>query len=82
MKPSIIKVEKTLVKIGLGVLLIELAADIGKVSMLRAVKKLNSKTADEVMAAMEYGINCGEFHGLKKCRLKIIRDMCKTCIED
>lgn len=82
MKPSITKVEKTLVKIGLGVLLIELAADIGKVSMLKAVKKLNSKTADEVMAAMEYGINCGKFHGLKKCRLKIIRDMCKTCIED
>lgn len=82
MKPSIIKVEKTLVKIGLGVLLIELAADIGKVSMLRAVKKLNSKTADEVMNAMDYGINCGEFHGLKKCRLKIIRNMCKACIED
>ena len=82
MKPSIIKVEKTLVKIGLGMLLIELAADIGKVSMLRTVKKFNSKAADEVMNAMDYCNNCGVFHGFKKYNLKIIMYMYKICIED
>lgn len=81
MKPLTIRA-KTLAKIGLGALLIELSADIGKVTMLRAVKKLNSETANKVMDAMDYGINCGEIHGLKKCRLKLIRGMCKACIDD
>lgn len=82
MKPLIIKVEKTLATIGFGVLAIELGADIGKASMLRAVKKINSKTVDEVMDAMDFSINFGEFHGLKKCRLKIIRGMCKASIKE
>lgn len=81
MKPLTIRAE-TLAKIGLGALLIELSADIGKVTMLRAVKKLNSETANKVMDAMDYSINCGEIHGLKKCRLKLIRGMCKACIDD
>lgn len=50
--------------------------------MLSAVKKINSKTADEMMDAMDFSINCGEFHGLKKCKLKIIRDMCKASIKE
>lgn len=81
MKPLTIKVE-TLAKIGLGVLAIELATDIGKASMLRTVKKINSETADTMMDAMDFGINCGEFRGLKKCRLKIIRGMCKAIIKE
>lgn len=82
MKPLIIKVGKTLAKIGFGVLAMELGADIGKASMLRAVKKINSKTADEMMDAMDFGINCGKFHGLKKCKLKFIRGMCKEIIKE
>lgn len=65
MKPLTIKVE-TLAKIGLGVLAIELATDMGKASMLRMVKKINSD----------------RFHGLDKIKLKIVRGMCKACIED
>jgi hypothetical protein len=81
-KPLIIKVEKTLATIGFGVLAIELGADMGRASMLRAVKIINSETADTMMDAMDFGINCGEFHGLKKCRLKIIRGMCKAIIKE
>jgi hypothetical protein len=81
MKPLTIKVE-TLAKIGLGVLAIELATDMGKASMLRMVKKINSETADEVLDAMDIGINSDRFHGLDKIKLKIVRGMCKACIED
>lgn len=82
MKPLTIKVEKTLAKIGLVVLAMELGADIGRACMLRAVKKINSETADEVLDAMDIGINSDEFHGLDKIKLKIVRGMCKACIED
>lgn len=82
MKPLIIKVEKTLATIGFGVLAMELGADIGKASMLSVVKKINSETADKIMDAMDFGINCGKFHGLKKCKLKIIRGMCKASIKE
>lgn len=86
MKPTIIKVGKTLIgigaEIGFIVLAMELAGDIGKASMLRAVKKVNPKTADEVLNAFDIGINSGKIHGLKKCKLKIINDMCKKCIEE
>lgn len=81
MKPLTIKVE-TLAKIGLGVLAIELATDMGKASMLRMVKKINSETADEVLDAMDIGINSDRFHGLDKIKLKSVRGMCKACIED
>lgn len=81
MKPLTIKVE-TLAKIGLEVLAIELATDMGKASMLRMVKKINSETADEVLDAMDIGINSDRFHGLDKIKLKIVRGMCKACIED
>lgn len=81
MKPLTIKVE-TLAKIGLGVLAIELATDMGKASMLRMVKKINSETADEVLDAMDIGINSDRFHGLDKIKLKIVRGMCKAFIKD
>ena len=54
----------------------------GKASMLRMVKKINSETADEVLDAMDIGINSDRFHGLDKIKLKIVRGMCKACIED
>mgnify|MGYP007031741053 CR=1 FL=1 len=82
MKPLIIKVEKTLAKIGFVVLAMELGADIGKASMLRAVKKINSETADEVLDALDICINSDEFHGLDKSNLKIVRGICKAFIKD
>lgn len=81
MKPLTIKAG-TLVKIGLCVAVVELAADIGKAAMLKAVKKINSETANEVLEALDAGINSNKYHGLKKCKLKIVRGMCKACTND
>ena len=77
MKPLTIKVG-TLAKIGLGVAVVELAADMGKAAMLRAVKKINSETANEVLEIMDVGINSNRYHGLEKCKLKIVRAICKA----
>lgn len=81
MKPLTIKVG-TIAMIGLCVAVVELAADIGKVSMFKAVKVINSETANEVLEAMDIAINSNRYHGLKKCKLKIVRDMCKAHTED
>lgn len=35
-----------------------------------------------VLDAMDIGINSDRFHGLDKIKLKIVRGMCKACIED
>ena len=77
MKPLTIKAG-TLMKVGLGVAVIELAADMGKAAMFKAVKKINSETANEVLEALDACINSNRYHGLKKYKLKIVRGMCKS----
>ena len=72
----------TLAKIGLCIAVVELAADMGKASMLKAVKKINSETANEVLEVMDTSINSDRYHGLKKYKLKIVRDICKTLTKD
>lgn len=81
MKPLTIKVG-TLAIIGLGVAVAELAADIGKASMFKVVKIVNSETANEVLEAMDIAIDSNKYHGLTKCKLKIVRGMCKVCTKD
>lgn len=81
MKPLTIKVG-TLAKIGLGIAAIDLASDVGKAIMFRSVEVINSKTADEMLEALDMCINSGKFHGLKKCRLKIVKGMCKATTKD
>lgn len=80
MKPLTIKVG-TLAKIGLGVATAELIFDLGKATMLKAVKSVNSETADEVMKALDYGINSKDYHGLRKLKIKIVRGAYKELTE-
>lgn len=77
MKPLTIKVE-TLAKIGLGIAATELACDVGKAIMFRSFEEVNSETADGMLKALDRCINSGRYHGLKKCRLKIVKGMCKA----
>lgn len=77
MKPLTIKVG-TLAKIGLVIAATELGCDVGKAIMFRSVEVINSKTADEMLEALDMCINSGKFHGLKKCRLKIVKGLCKA----
>lgn len=72
MKPLTIKAG-TLVKVGLGMAAIELAADIGKASMLSAIRKINPESADKMVEAIDIAINSNRYHGLKKCKLKIVK---------
>lgn len=77
MKPIVIKVE-TLAKIGLGVAVVEMAADIGKASMFKSVKMINPETADAEMEVLNSAINSGRYNGLKKMKLKFIRFLCEA----
>ena len=77
MKPLTIKAG-TLVKVGLGMAAIELAADIGKASMLSAVRKINPESADKMVEAIDIAINSNRYHGLKKCKLKIVKGICEA----
>lgn len=81
MKPTSIIVE-ALVKIGLGILVTNLAIDMGKAYMFSAVKEMNPGAADDIMNALEYGVNCDEIKGHTKCRLKIVRYMCRAFTAD
>lgn len=77
MKSITIKLD-TLVKIGLVMALIEMAADIGKASMFKSIRVINPETADAEMEVLDSAINSGRYTGLKKKKLKFIRFMCKA----
>lgn len=81
MKPLTIKVG-TLAKVGLGIAAIELAADIGKASMFTVVKIVNSEAADQILESLDASINSNRYRSLRKCKLKIVRGMCKAFIKD
>lgn len=77
MKPSA-NIIGALAKIGLGILVTELATDMGKAFMFSAVKKVNPKTANELMRVMDISIDSDEVKSLKKCKLKIVKGMCEA----
>lgn len=53
--------------------------DINKYQELaaRAVKNFDSEITNKRLKSMNTGINSGHFHGLKMCKLKIIKGLCK-----
>lgn len=63
--------------IGLGILFIELGGIIGKACMLRTVKLVDSKTADDILDIIDKSVNSGKYHGLKLLRLKIVKYLCE-----
>lgn len=70
---TLLTIVRILGSIGLGILFIELGGIIGKACMLRAVKLVNSKTADDILDIIDKCVNSGKYHGLKLLRLKIVK---------
>lgn len=72
MKPLTIKVG-TLVKIGLGVAVVNAAYFMAKGDMLSVVKGVNPETADEILEVIDETLNSKTCSMLNKLKLRIIK---------
>lgn len=81
MKTATIKV-KTLVKVGLGLVALGFAKDLGKATMFKAFKASNPEEADKMMEVMNEVDDIKGASRYQKIRIKIVRGLCKALTEE